>query len=195
MSRKFKRFLSIMMVAAMVIAMAAACGKKEEAADPEKKEDTKVEAEKETEPAEAEENAADEQQKSKELSEDDEEKNEFGFTADQIESLLISIQMAVLTEYLEPNQIDPSEFNWPDSLAVEWRYLDSRLTNYEHGMDVEMPDDVPAELDYSLMKVVYDAIITWFEDNNLDENCYQNMGNLRLMLDPIYEKIPSMISF
>ena len=190
MSRKFKRFLSIMMVAVMVIAMAAACGKKEEAAD---KSETKVEAEKETE--QVEENVADDQQKSKELSEDDEEKNEFGFTADQIESLLISIQMAVLTEYLEPNQIDPSEFNWPDSLAVEWRYLDSRLTNYEHGMDVEMPDDVPAELDYSLMKVVYESIIKWFEENGLDENCYQNMANLRSMFEPLCEKIPSMISF
>ena len=50
MSRKYKWLLSIMMLAVMVIAMATACGsKKEEAAEPEKKEETKVEAEKEAE--------------------------------------------------------------------------------------------------------------------------------------------------
>lgn len=125
----------------------------------------------------------------------DEDKNEFGFSESQIESLLVSIQMAVLTEYLETNGIYPSDFTWPNELAVEWRYLDSRLMYYENGMNVEMPDDVSAEFDYSLMKIVYESIINWFEDNGLDENRYQNMGNLRLMLDPISEKIPAMIFF
>ena len=191
MKKKVKRFISIIMVMAMVFAMAAGCGKKEESAAD--KDEAQTEAAVEDQ-AESEDEATDEAVEPEEGT-IDEDKNEYGFTESQIESLLLSIQMAVLTEYLEPNEIFPTDFVWPDELEEDWRYLDSRLMYYQSGVDIEMPDDVSPELDYSLMKVVYESIITWFEDNGLNENCNQNMSNLRLMLEPISQTIPKMISF
>ena len=186
MSRKYKWFLNIMMLAVMVIAMVAACGsKKEEAAEPEKKEEKTVETETDE--------VNQEKSEENEIAIDD-EKNEFGFTDSQITDLLIAIQSAVLTEYLVPNEIDPADFSWPDGMAEYWRYLSSRLMAYQYGSEVEMPDDVSQDMDTRLMKPVYDAIITWFEENGLDESRFQNMGNLLLMFEPLYEKFPMLIT-
>lgn len=198
MSRKFKRFLSIMMVAVMVIAMAAACGKKEEkAAEP--VEGEKVEAEKETEQAEAEENAADEQQA--EETEAGEAVNEYGFTESQVQSLYDCIGEAVLEEYLQPNNITPSEFVWPDASRSIWEYLYDRLNLYQQ----EGPDGtVPApttDVDPKLSESLFIGVMNWIElpENGFEIDNPEKKGEYaifaRIMLQPASETIPANVTF
>ena len=155
MSRKFKRFLSIMMVAAMVIAMAAACGKKEEAADPEKKEDTKVEAEKETEPTE------DEQVDNQQVDENSE-------ATDSELSLEASIANSVVNEYLKPNGIAVESFSWPSSDSAAWDYFYEILlaykTNIFSGSNLEVTSEIPlSDSEKQLMDAAFNGVVKWNE--------------------------------
>lgn len=193
MRKNFKRFLSIMM-AVMVIAMAAACGKKEEAAEPAEKEETKVEVEKEEELVEE---AADEQQVDDE--EPGEPVNEYGFTDSQVENLYKSIEESVKTDYMGQNNISPTEFVWPNENDTTWRYVASKLVNYAGTGDKNrFPDDVDSSFDESLAEPIYIGFINWLEspDNGFDQNrTPRYISAVIAMMEPIYETIPANVTF
>ncbi len=186
MSRKYKWLLSIMMLAVMVIAMAAACGsKKEEAAEPEKKEEKKVEAEKEVE-AEPEKVTDDHQQPNDEIT-------DYGLTEAQIQDLYDTIESVMVTEYIEPNSIQ--KFQWPDDEEF-WNICQGFFTEYEtfvgmqtidlENTEMELTEDqkqmfsamkeneptveqIPTtEENKAIITSMYTAIKKWTEKNSID---------------------------
>lgn len=192
MSRKFKRFLSILMVVAMVIAMAAACGKKEEAAELEKKEDTKVEVEKETEPAEAEENAADEQQVDDvvDVAVPDENLGD-----EDIRELKVTIKDAVINEYIIPNGIAKETFSWPEGSSIAWEYCSQLTLNYAmnkfFGTDASIdPNFIPPSPEKEIIDAVYNGIIAWYESSGRDS--YEQFEGMTAALQPCNEVISTI---
>ena len=187
MSRKF---LSIMMVAVMVIVMAAACGKKE-TAESEKKEETKVEAAEKEDEVEPEEAADDEQHPA----EAEAPVNEYGFTDLQVENLYKSIKESVETSYMRQKNISTTEFVWPDVTDVAWRYVDSKLFFYGGTGDKNVfPDDIDPNFDTSLAEPIYMGIINWLD--GLDQSkTSKNLSSVRAMLDPMCETIPTNVTF
>ena len=175
MSRKFKRFLSILMVVAMVIAMAAACGKKEEeAAEPAEKEETKVEAEKETEPVE------DEQAEEQTAEDSNLSKEENGI------ELEIAIRDTVVNEYFNEKGISKEEFDWPAVGSPAWSYLYELILKYtsEHfiGIDKEVdPNFIPGDSEKELMDVIFNEIVAWSETYGDD--------NFQFFNDEVIEKL------
>lgn len=191
MSRKFKRFLSIMMVAVMVIAMAAACGKKEEeAAEPEKKEDTKVEAEKEAE--------SDNQQANAGGNGTNEEMSVYGVTERELQDWYDIIESNMITEYIEPNNI--KDFQWPTDevfwsdcatflaeyaiflnlQSMDLDNLDVELSNEEVAVYKELQQNEPSvdelytsEDNKAIIQTIYIATKKWIEKDQIDFNQFK----------------------
>ena len=171
MSRKYKWLLSIMMLAVMVIAMAAACGsKKEEAAEPEKKEETKVEAEKEAE-EEPEEVADDGQQE--DVAEVDTAKETL--SEEDVLALKSSIRDSVVNNYIIPNGIEVTDFVWPAGNSEAWYYFDLLTVNYtaKNFMGTELEAPTLSDESYKqIMDATFNGLTTWYEASGVDNLNY-----------------------
>lgn len=123
MSRKFNRILSIMMVAIMVIAMAAACGMKEEAAESAEREKT------------------DNDERQIDVTEDVEASNgkmtEYGVTEEELRDLYSTVEATINSEYIQPNNIQ--DFRWLTD-EVFWSDCTSFLMSYAIFLDLQSMD-------------------------------------------------------
>ena len=197
MKKNLKRFISIIMVMAMAFAMAAGCGKKEEAATD--KEEPKTEATAEDQ-AESEDEATDD------VAEPEEEEtagevNEYGIVEND---LYDSIKNSVLHGYLEPNNISPADFKWPEyeegndgSFHDEdylWTYLFIIFDNYMYGGRMYDATDFPVEIPErkQLMDSVLDGIAAWYE---LPENKEISVISIEKTFNPLNETIPANVNF
>ncbi len=185
MRKNFKRIISVLMVAVMVIAMAAGCGKKEETAEADK-EETKVEAptEKEAEPVE-----------------DKKAEEETEAAAD----IYDYIRNSVKANYLEPKNIAASDFKWPAYEKNEggteihdegylWTYFNTIFDNYWLSGNLFDTTDLPVEPsgDKDLMNAVLIGIDEW---TKLPENEDIDLLELQVSLVPYYETIPANVTF
>ena len=171
MSRKFKRFLSIMLVAVMVIAMAAACGKKE-TAESEKKEETKVEAAEQEDEAEPEEVADDEQQPA-DAAEVDTTKETL--SEEDVLALKASIRDSVVNNYITPNGIAVTDFVWPAGNSEAWYYFDLLKVNYtaKNFMGTELEAPTLSDESYKqIMDATFNGLTTWYEASGVDNVNY-----------------------
>ena len=182
MSRKFKRFLSIMMVAAMVIAMAAACGKKEEAAAPEE-----LEVETEVTVSEGTKGTKEDAQQKEETASNEKMKSEADtLTDDDIQNLKASIRDTVISEYIEPNNMSIEEFAWPDSSDSEaWEHF-AKLVEYskiEYETGAKMPKSESELTDaQKVMEAAFKGIINWLDTQGNYDGWY--FVNTMSTLDP-----------
>lgn len=191
-----KRLFSLFLVFILAVALAAGCGGKDEDAgdqeDPKKTEASAVD----DKAADKQEDAAEEQPEDPVISE---EVNEYGFTEAQVQSLYECIRESVLTEYLQPNNISPESFIWPEDFDAVWRYIDSKLQNYSFNGDKDMiPDEFGADYDSTFAEPVFTGIINWTElpETGLDPTRYAYyIPDIRAMLDPIGQTIPANVSF
>ena len=177
---KIKRFSSIIIIAVLVIAMVAACGKKEEAAKTEKTEAS-------TE-AEGNQRQADEEDVA-----ESEEITECGVTEEQLQDWYHTIESTMITEYIEPNNIE--DFQWPTD-EIFWSDCTSLLTSYcifvdlqsmdLNNLEVDLPyeelavykelqkkepvvDDLyTSEENKAVIQAVYNATRKWAEKNEID---------------------------
>lgn len=166
-----RRVFSFIMVMIMVCAMAAGCGKKEEAT--EKKEEPKQQ---ETQKDDAEE-AADE--KAEELAVEAKDTNKTELDNADVEALRTSIADSIKKEYLEPNKIAAEDFSWPEmSESVAWEYFSGLKRKYaESEFDIvfglEDPT-VPSGADKQIIEALYNGIINWYETSGVDNYDYFN---------------------
>lgn len=184
-----KRILSVLMIFVMVIAMAATgCGKKEE---------PKVEEEVSTDDKKAEDKSA---ESSTNVS------NPGELTDEKMEALYASIKESVKKDYLEPNNISPSEFQWPAyeldengecqlDEAYLWTYLGIIYMNYsmEGGELYDatgFPMDIPEKK--GLMDSVLTGIASW---HDIPENSSIDRDTVRDNLGELYKSIPENVKF
>ena len=168
MSRKF---LSIMMVAVMVIAMAAACSKKE-TAESEKKEETKVEATEQEDEAEPEEVADDEQQPA-DAAEVDTTKETL--SEEDVLALKASIRDSVVNNYITPNGIAVTDFVWPAGNSEAWYYFDLLTVNYtaKNFMGTELEAPTLSDESYKqIMDATFNGLTNWYEASGVDNVNY-----------------------
>lgn len=175
MSKRIRRFISIMMVAVMVIAMAAACRKKEEAPEPAKKEETKTE----TEPVEEE--APDEQQADEEEAATDKET----LSEEDVLALKASIRDSVIDNYITPNGIAVTDFIWPAGNSEAWYYFDLLKVNYtaKNFMGTELEPPTLSDDSYKqIMDATFNGLTTWYESSGVDNvNYFENaLGQLTI---------------
>lgn len=174
MRKNFKRFINVLMVAVMVIALASGCGKKEETkAEPEKDENT------------------------------EEPEAKIQAAAGDID-IYDSIKNSVITNYLESKKIAASDFKWPvygedeNGAPIDeghlWTYFNTIFDNYRVSGNLFDTTDLPVEPsgDKDLMDAVLIGIDEW---TKLPENEDMDPLDLKLMLVPAYEKIPANVTF
>ena len=121
---------------------------------------------------EAEAPAADDQQTESEETEDSSAESETHepYTADDVtdemmQELYDSIKDSVTTEYLEPNNISPSDFVWPDPNATDWRYFYEELymsytASLSLGSDFSIPESAMYTSDAN--KEIFDSAFIGF---------------------------------
>ena len=157
---KIKRFSSII-IAVLVIAMVAACGKKEEAAKTEKTEAS-------TE-AEGNKRQADEEDEAESV-----EITECGVTEEQLQDWYHTIESTMITEYIEPNNIE--DFQWPTDLqSMDLNNLEVDLPDEELAVYKELQKKEPvvddlytSEENKAVIQAVYNATRKWAEKNEID---------------------------
>lgn len=190
---KSKRILSIILVFVMVFAMAAAgCGKKEEAAE---KEEPKQEETSDADEAEVDDEddveAADEEETANGVKKSIDDT----LTEEDIQSLKDSIRDAVISEYLEPNNISVEDFAWPDKDSGEWGYMSMLSQEYSLRFSVGEAMDV-SKVDSSsysnpeIMEAVFNGIINWLNKQGKYDGGY--LDNVIDSLVPYNEVIPTI---
>ena len=188
---KSKRILSIILVFVMVFVMAAtACGKKEEAAE---KEEPKQEETSDEEEADEEDDAeaADEEETANGVTKSIDDT----LTEEDIQSLKDSIRDAVISEYLEPNNISVEDFAWPDKDSGEWGYMSMLSQEYSLRFSVGEAMDV-SKVDSSsysnpeIMEAAFNGIINWLNKQGKYDGGY--LDNVIDSLAPYDEVIPTI---
>lgn len=125
------------------------------------------------------------------------EKNEYGIPKDLMQELYDCVEAAVLTGYIEPNGIDPAEFEWPgwdtDTKVYAWNYL---LDMYSSYLDTGSMYDIsnfgfpkPDDTTCQLMNSVLDGMAKW--ENNVSEEIYR----ISIMHSPIDKLFSENIDF
>lgn len=88
-------------------------------------------------------------------------------TEEYIQSLKDSIRDTVISEYIEPNEISPEEFVWPDANSENWKYFDRLTENLRiklyTGVELDSSDasDIPDEPDKSIMDAAFNGLSYW----------------------------------
>lgn len=181
-----KRILSFIMVMVMVFAMAAtACGKKEEAAEKEepKQEEASDADEEDVADVEDDADAADEEADTSKVKKTGDDI----LTEEDIQSLKDSIRDAVISEYIEPNEISLEEFTWPEASSNDWIYFDGLIKNFtiELYTGVEMNNSelstIPDEPDKSIMDAAFDGLLNWLNAQGSYDSEY--VGNVAVALN------------
>lgn len=189
-----RRSFSLFLVFVMVIAMAVACGNKEEASETD---DAKTEASAdETEDAQQEAEQPDDDVDASESVETEQ------LTEDELkENLRETIREAVISEYLTPNNIPIESFEWPND---DWskQYIGSLIdlsllslsVGQEPNYDLLAERDVPAgfESQKELMDVTYNAILKWLEENKPEDDSEYYYENMIGLMSPPEEFVTSI---
>ena len=86
-------------------------------------------------------------------------------TDEMMQELYASIKDSVTTEYLEPNNISPSDFVWPDPNATDWRYFYEELhmsytASLSLGSDFSIPESAMYTSDAN--KEIFDSAFIGF---------------------------------
>lgn len=128
---------------------------------------------------------------------DEGELNEHGVPEALMQQLYDCVEEAVLTGYIEPNGIDPAEFQWPaddaESHVFAWSYLRDIYTSYlDTGsmydishLSFEKPDDSVCQL----MNSVLDGMVKW--KSNVPKKIYK----INISYSPISELFSENIEF
>ena len=128
---------------------------------------------------------------------DSSEMNEYGIPEDLMQELYDCVEEAVLTGYIEPNGIDPAEFQWPgddrETHVFAWSYLVDMYSSYlDSGsmydisnLSFQKPDDATCQL----MESVLDGIVKW--ESSVPERIYK----INVMHSPIDKLFPENIDF
>ncbi len=126
-----------------------------------------------------------------------EEMNEYGLTETQMQKLYECVKESVLKGYIEPNGMDPSEFQWPAPDETHdnapWAYLGIIFGNYVNSgekysfdaVQYKKPDDSMCQL----MNSVFDGMVAWGEI--YQEKIYK----ARVSSLPMDKLFPENISF
>lgn len=189
-----KRILSFIMVMVMVFAMAAtACGKKEEAAvkeEPKQEEASDVDEE-DVADVEDDADAADEEADTSKVKKTGDDI----LTEEDIQSLKDSIRDAVISEYIEPNEISLEEFTWPVASSNDWIYFDGLIKRFTielyTGVEMDNSDssDVPDEPNKSIIEAAFKGVLNWLNTQGSYDSEY--VGNVAGVLN-YGESIPEI---
>lgn len=207
-NRRWNGILVAVMVAIMMVV--AGCGKGTASTDDvkpdkdtvavEEKKDTKdgdIQAEEQDDEDAAEDSEERTERDDAEDVADSSELNEYGIPEDLMQDLYDCVEAAVLTGYIEPNGLDPSEFQWPgwdaDTRVYAWSYLMDLYTNYFYNgtmydisnLSFEKPDDNTCQL----MDSVFEGMVEW------DQKVPKKIFKIHMMDSPIDQLFAENIDF
>ena len=107
-----------------------------------------------------------------------------------------AIKESVITEYLEPNGIDPSTFTWPEP-GTNWNYIKEMYMQYSLSGDyspeaLSYVSEIYPSPEKEIFRAAFDGFVKWFESQNYDSSYF---SKIYIELDPYDETFPENISF
>lgn len=208
-----KKIFALLMVICLIFAMATGCsgasdketdsggGKTETETEAPAADDQQAESEESDEVTTEEEDAV----KETEDSSAESETPDVVLTADteitdeDIQEIYASIKDSITTNYLEPNGINPADFNWPSSDSESWKYFGNLYNNYSTNLHLNIPLNEayipPADdTDEKIMDATFTGILNWINKKGTCNDEYF----VKLFMEYLYpfnNIFPSNITF
>ena len=120
-------------------------------------------------------------------------------TDEDIQEIYASIKDSITTNYLEPNGINPADFNWPSSDSESWKYFGNLYNNYSTNLHLNIPLNEayipPADdTDEKIMDATFTGILNWINKKGTCNDEYF----VKLFMEYLYpfnNIFPSNITF
>lgn len=120
-------------------------------------------------------------------------------TDEDIQEIYASIKDSITTNYLEPNGINPADFNCPSSDSESWKYFGNLYNNYSTNLHLNIPLNEayipPADdTDEKIMDATFTGILNWINKKGTCNDEYF----VKLFMEYLYpfnNIFPSNITF
>lgn len=212
-----KKLLALIMVLSLIFAATTVGCSSSSADSSSDASTTETEAPEDTEDASGEEKAVDETEE--ESTDASEEKETSGsgevltgdteITDEDVQEVYASIKESIETRYLEPNNISPEEFSWPEEESEGWDYLHELLAvdipvsialgdNNIPEENIEKYDNQYSFSDKELFVSIVRGVFDWIDsigELDIGDSGYSYFTRLYLELDPLSETLPTNITF